>query len=170
MASDNLDPPLNELVPRAQEKHAENKKYFHKLKKKRPKQLDRLMQDLHDQEFERTDCLDCANCCKTTSPIFTDRDIARISRHLRLKEQAFISQYLQRDDDDFMVLKSAPCPFLDLNDNACLIYDVRPKACAEYPHTNRKRFVQLTNLTLKNTEVCPAVFNIVENLKKQLPL
>ena len=86
MASDNLDSPLSELVQRAQEKHAENKKYFHKLKKKRPKQLDRLMQDLHDQEFERTDCLDCANCCKTTSPIFTDRDIARISRHLRLKE------------------------------------------------------------------------------------
>ncbi len=171
MSSENkLYPPLDELAQRARKQFPETKKYFSKLKKKKPKQLDALMQGLHDEEFERTDCLDCANCCKTTSPIFTDRDIARISKHLRIKEQAFIAQYLKRDEDDFMVLKQAPCPFLDLNDHYCLIYEVRPKACSEYPHTNRKRFVQLTDLTLKNTEVCPAVFNIVENLKKQLPL
>jgi len=72
------------------------------------------------------------------------------------------------DEDDFMVLKQAPCSFLD-SDNSCLIYDARPKACREYPHTNRKKFIQLANLTIKNTEICPAVFNIVENLKKRLP-
>jgi Fe-S-cluster containining protein len=68
-----------------------------------------------------------------------------------------------------MVLKEVPCTFLD-SDNTCFIYDVRPKACSEYPHTNRRKFIQITNLTLKNTEVCPAVFNIVEELKKKLPL
>jgi hypothetical protein len=128
------------------------------------------MQDLHDDEFAKTDCLTCANCCKTSSPIFTEKDVSRIAKHFRMKEVNFISQYLQRDEDDFMVLKQAPCSFLDENDNTCTIYDVRPKACAEYPHTNRRKFIQLTNLTLKNTEVCPAVFNIVEELKKKLPL
>ncbi len=128
------------------------------------------MQDLHDEEFEKFDCLTCANCCKTTSPIFTDKDVSRISKHFRLKEINFIATYLQRDEDDFMVLKQAPCTFLDENDNTCTIYDVRPKACSEYPHTNRKKFIQLTNLTLKNTEVCPATYNIIENLKKSLPL
>jgi Fe-S-cluster containining protein len=68
-----------------------------------------------------------------------------------------------------MVLQEAPCTFLD-DDNSCSIYDVRPKACREYPHTNRKKFIQLTGLTLKNTEICPAVFNIVEELKKKFPL
>jgi hypothetical protein len=87
-----------------------------------------------------------------------------------MKEVNFISQYLQRDEDDFMVLQQAPCSFLDENDNTCTIYDVRPKACAEYPHTNRKKFIQITNLTLKNVEICPAAFNIVEELKKKLPL
>jgi len=161
---------LKRLPKRAKEKHTETKKYFTKLRKKNPKRLDLLMQELHEDEFSRTDCLTCANCCKTTSPIITNKDISRISKHLRMKEGAFINKYLQRDDDDFMVLKSAPCTFLDESDNTCFIYDVRPKACAEYPHTNRKKFVQLTNLTLKNTEVCPAVFNIVERLKKNLPL
>ncbi len=161
---------LSSLPRRAKEKYSDTKKYFNRLKKKSPKRLDLLMQELHDEEFQRTDCLTCANCCKTTSPIFTDKDIARISKHLRMKEGKFIDQYLQRDADDFMVLQSAPCTFLDTTDNTCFIYDVRPKACAEYPHTNRKKFIQLTNLTLKNTEVCPAVFNIVEELKKKLPL
>ena len=160
---------IQELPEKAKEKWVENKKYFTKLKKKQRKRLDLTMKEIHEAEFEHTDCLTCANCCKTTSPIFTEKDIQRISRHLKMKEGKFIEYYLQRDDDDFMVLKSAPCTFLN-HDNTCFIYDVRPKACSEYPHTNRKKFIQLTDLTLKNTEVCPAVFNIVETLKAKLPL
>ena len=84
-----------------------------------------------------------------------------------MKEIQFINQYLKRDADDFMVLQGTPCPFLG-NDNYCFIYDVRPKACAEYPHTDRRRFVQLTNLTMENIEICPAVYEIVEELKVQV--
>lgn len=164
-----MDKIIEELPKKAREKWKENKKYFNKLKGKQRKRLDLLMNEIHDDEFERTDCLTCANCCKTTSPIFTEKDISRISKYLKIKEHKFIDQYLQRDDDDFMVLRSAPCTFLD-HDNTCFIYDVRPKACSEYPHTNRKKFIQLTDLTLNNTEVCPAVFNIVETLKSRLPL
>lgn len=160
---------LSDLPQKAFEKKAENKKYFKKLKSKQRKRLDLLMQEIHDQEFEDTDCLTCANCCKTTSPIFTEKDISRISKFLKMKERNFVSQYLQRDEDDFMVLQTSPCTFLN-QDNSCFIYEVRPKACSEYPHTNRKKFVQLTDLTLKNTEICPAAYNIVETLKAKLPL
>lgn len=161
---------LEELPEKASKKKAETKKYFSKLKKRTPKNLDYVMQDLHDAEFKETDCLTCANCCKTTSPIFTDKDIERISKHLKMKVVEFTNTYLQRDADDFMVLKTAPCSFLDESDNTCFIYDVRPKACAEYPHTNRKKFIQITDLTLANTFVCPATFRIVEKLKETLPI
>ena len=160
---------IEELAQKANEKREETQKYFVKLKRRPRKRLDLLMTDIHNREFESTDCLACANCCKTTSPIFTEKDISRIARFLRIKEHHFIERYLMRDNDDFMVLKKAPCTFLD-TDNTCFIYDVRPKACKEYPHTNRKKFIQLTELTLKNTEVCPAVFNMMEALKKRLPL
>ena len=69
-----------------------------------------------------------------------------------------------------MVLKTAPCSFLDESDNSCFIYDERPKACAEYPHTNRKKFINISDLTVANTTVCPAAYNIVEALKKALPM
>lgn len=165
-----MDKDLENLQKLSSDKLKENKKYFQKLKKRTPKRLDLLVQEIHEKEFERTDCLTCANCCKTTSPMLTYKDIERISKHLKMKVVDFKNQYLKIDEDDFHVLKSAPCTFLDETDNTCFIYDVRPKACAEYPHTNRRKFIQLANLTIKNTEVCPATYRIVEALKKQLPL
>lgn len=164
-----LKPQLNELGKLAKDKHNENKKYFDKLKKKTPKNLDYVMQDLHEAEFKKTDCLECANCCKTTGPLFTLADIERISKHFRQKPQQFIEQYLRIDEDNDYVLQSVPCTFLEA-DNKCFIYDVRPKACRKFPHTDRKKFQQISNLTLKNVEICPAAFNIVEEMKKKMPL
>ena len=161
---------LEQLPKLAEEALKENKKYFSNLKRRTPKNLDYVMQELHNEEFKKTDCLDCGNCCKTTSPIFTDKDTERISKHLKMKVASFTEQYLERDEDDFMVLKTAPCSFLDESDNTCFIYDVRPKACAEYPHTNRRKFIGITDLTVANTAICPATYNIVEALKKRIPM
>lgn len=159
---------ITQLPKKAAEKHKENQAFFKKLKKRPPKQLDYIMQNLHDAEFEKTDCLTCANCCKTTGPLFTDKDIVRIAKHFKLKPQQFISTYLRVDEDNDYVLQSVPCTFLG-TDNYCSIYDVRPKACRAFPHTNRKKFHQISNLTLKNVAICPAAFNIVEAMKKHLP-
>ena len=158
---------LAELPLKARQAESENKAFFKRLKKRKPKGLDQLMVDLHDAEFSRTDCLTCANCCKTTGPLVTNKDIERISRRLRLKPGAFIASYLRVDEDKDYVLKSLPCHFLN-PDNSCSIYDIRPKACREYPHTDRRNIHQIGALTVKNTFICPAAFNIVESLKKRL--
>jgi hypothetical protein len=158
---------LRELPQKAAEKYQENKKFFTKLKKKPPKDLDYIMQNLHETEFQRTDCLDCGNCCKTTGPLFTNHDIERISKHLRLKPQKFIDTYLRVDEDSDYVLQQVPCSFLGA-DNYCSIYDVRPKACKEFPHTDRKKFQQISQLTLKNVAICPAAYNIVEEMKRKI--
>ncbi|MFT4833003.1 MAG: Fe-S-cluster containining protein [Psychroserpens sp.] len=164
-----MDEVLVNLPKLAKEKHAENKKFFTKLKKKPPKDLDYVMQELHEEEFQRTDCLTCANCCKTTGPLFTTADVERVAKHLRLKPQKFIDTYLRIDEDKDYVLQSVPCTFLD-TENYCMIYDVRPKACREFPHTDRKKFQQIGNLTLKNVAICPAAFNIVEEMKRRVKL
>jgi len=163
-----MDEVLKQLPLRAQEKHSANKKFFTKLKKRPPKKLDYIMQELHEAEFRITDCLTCANCCKTTGPLFTTNDVGRISKHFRMKPQKFIEQYLRIDEDNDYVLKQVPCTFLGA-DNYCSIYDVRPKACRGFPHTDRKKFHQINKLTLKNVAICPAAFNIVESLKKKIP-
>jgi len=158
-----------DLPSLAGDRKKDTKKYFQKLRKKKPRHLDQIVSEIHDEVFEEVDCLNCANCCKTTSPVFLDKDIDRIARHMGMKPADFVERYLHMDEEQDYVLNEAPCPFLG-PDNYCSIYEVRPKACREYPHTNRKRFAQVLNLTLKNTEICPAAFQVVEKLKEALPL
>jgi Fe-S-cluster containining protein len=158
---------LQSLSTKVKENQKVHRNFFIKLRKKTPKNLDAIMEKLHEEEFKKSDCLQCANCCKTTSPIFTKKDIERISKSFRIKTRQFIDTYLNLDEDQDYVLKSSPCTFL-ADDNTCNIYDVRPKACQEYPHTNRKSFEKISDLTLKNVAICPATFNIVEALRAKL--
>ena len=129
--------------------------------------IDSDFHDEHKAVFKELDCLECANCCKTTSPIFLQEDIGRISSYLKIKVGHFISKYLEMDEDGDFVLQKAPCVFL-AEDNKCKVYDVRPKACSEYPHTNRKNMIEILDITLENTVVCPAVNEIVKRMRSKL--
>lgn len=156
--------PLSELRNRALDSKPENKVFFAKLRKKKPKNLDKIVHELHNEVFQEIDCLNCANCCKSISPTLYDKDVERLAKQFKMKPSQFVDEYLYVDSEGDYVFKQTPCPFL-LPDNYCMVYENRPKACREYPHTDRKRFYQILNLTLKNTEVCPAVFDVVEKLK-----
>ena len=158
---------LQEKLREAKNNYSKNKIYFKKLQKHKKEALDAAIHPLHEEVFKKTDCLKCANCCITTGPLLTDKDIERISKNLRMKPAAFMEEYLRLDEDNDYVFKSMPCPFLG-GDHYCSIYDVRPKACREYPHTDRKNMKQILNITLKNTLVCPAVNEIFEKLRERI--
>jgi Fe-S-cluster containining protein len=160
-----MDIDLNRFKEISKNRSQENKKFLQRLKKQEARKVDNTFHEAHDEVFAETDCLTCANCCKTTSPIFYQTDIERASRFLRMKPGDFIEKYLRLDEDKDFVLKSLPCAFLGV-DNYCSIYESRPKACREYPHTDRKKMVQIMDLTYENTMVCPAVLEMVERLKK----
>jgi len=156
---------LTNLAEKARQAVPQHKALVKKLKKKKPKNLDNIVHALHEEVFSEINCLQCANCCKTLGPRITDHDIARLAKHLKLKPGKFIESYLRLDEDNDYVFKEMPCPFL-MPDNYCMVYEHRPKACREYPHTDRKRFYQALDITLKNTATCPAVFEIMEQLKQ----
>lgn len=155
---------INQFHKSSQKQAPENKKFLTRLKKADPRNLDKVFHETHDQVFAEMDCLDCANCCKTTSPIFYQTDVDRLAKSLRMKPGAFIEKYLRVDEDKDLVLQQSPCPFL-LSDNRCSVYEDRPKACREYPHTDRRKMVQVMDLTYKNTLVCPAVLEMVARIK-----
>lgn len=142
----------------------EKQKQFRQLlqrsdKNKILKQLPRL----HEEAFEKINCLECANCCKNYSPRFKTPDVKRISKHLGLKESEFIDRYLKVDEDGDFVVKSTPCPFLG-SDNYCSIYEVRPSDCARFPYTDEDIIVKRQALTLKNSTFCPIVFYVLDKL------
>jgi uncharacterized protein len=141
------------------------KSFFKELKKWDKALLDETFHKKHKEVFQRVDCLQCANCCKTTSPIIEQDDITRISKFLKIPASEFIQKYITMDEDGDFVMQQTPCVFLD-DKNYCKIYDARPKACSEYPHTNRKKMYQILDITFENTFVCPAVAEIVAEMRK----
>lgn len=149
------------------QKQKEHRKFLATLKKKAPKNLDKIVQEVHTEVFREIDCTKCANCCKILGPLFTESDISRIAKHFRMRLPVFEDMYLRVDEDNDKVFKSMPCPFLG-EDNLCSIYDIRPKACREFPHTDRKKIYQINHLTIQNTLICPAVYLFVEKLQERL--
>lgn len=140
-------------------------RYFKKNKKSIEK-MDVQIHALHDRYSAEIDCLSCGNCCRSLGPRITDKDVDRLAKHLRMKAVDFVAQYLRTDEDGDMVFKTMPCPFLGA-DNYCAVYENRPKACREYPHTDRKKFYQIYMLSVENASTCPIVYKVLEDIVKR---
>ena len=154
-----------ELKLAAHKTSKENKKFLKDIKPGKANLLDKLTHHENDKVFAKINCLDCGYCCKYLGPRITDKDIQSISRFLGLKPSEFEKKYLITDEDNDQIFSSLPCPFIE-NDNFCSIYEHRPKACRDYPHTHQPDILRKKEIHLKNIEICPAVFEIFENLKK----
>lgn len=136
---------------------------FYKKHKNRLAKMDTIVHLLHDSHSEAIDCLSCANCCRSLGPAIYDKDIERMAKALKIKPSKVLDTYLKIDEDGDYVFKSMPCPFL-MDDNYCSIYESRPKACREYPHTDRKNFAQIYKLTVKNSSTCPIAYEVLKEL------
>ncbi len=155
------------LTKLAEKADASTQRWIVAFNKKNASKLDDAAHSIHQKVFADIDCLECANCCKGISPTLYDKDIERLAKAARLKSSDFIEKYLRIDEDNDYVFRQTPCPFLDA-DNYCIVYANRPKACREYPHTDRKRFYQILKLTHTNTYVCPAAYYVLDGLKKSV--
>ena len=152
----------SEKIPAELRKHGDVlRKTIKDLKKRKPKNLDEKFDEIHEEVFNEIDCLTCGNCSKTTSPMLFEKDIERLAGALKMRIGAFVETYLYLDTDGLYALKQTPCPFLGV-DNYCSVYDARPKACREYPHTNQRKMHTLISLAEKNMSICPAVLEIIK--------
>src|SRR6188768_4235112 len=98
-----------DLLENWAKKAAERQKIYKQfLQKAEPRKVLRQLPALHEEAFSRINCLDCAACCKNYSPRFKTPDIKRISKHLKMKESAFIETYLNLDNEGDYVVKTKP--------------------------------------------------------------
>ena len=153
------------LKQQAASEHKQNQLLIKNLKKLGAAELDECIHALHEKYEEEIDCLECGNCCKSISPAMKDRDVERIAKYLKVKASELVADHLEIDDEGDYVFRSQPCPFIG-EDNNCSVYPARPKACREYPHTDRNRQHQILNTSKKNIAVCPIVYAIFKELRK----
>ena len=154
----------NDSLQNWEKKSSEKQKLYKRFLEKADKnKVLKQLPALHEEAFEKIDCLQCANCCRNYSPRFKTPDIKRISKHLRMKEGEFIDSYLTLDEDGDYVARTAPCPFLGA-DNFCSIYTERPSDCVRFPYTDEDVFIKRQQITLKNSSFCPIVYYVLEKL------
>ncbi|MBI3139197.1 MAG: YkgJ family cysteine cluster protein [Sphingobacteriales bacterium] len=151
---------LQNWEKKSKERQKLYKQYLHRADKNT---VLRQLPGFHEEAFSKVDCLQCANCCKNFSPRFKTPDIKRISKHLRMRESAFIETYLKVDEEGDYVLRSSPCPFLGAG-NYCSIYDQRPSDCQRFPYTDEDVIIKRQPLTLKNSTFCPITYYVLEKL------
>ncbi|HLI93024.1 MAG TPA: YkgJ family cysteine cluster protein [Puia sp.] len=142
--------------------------FLTRLEKNVPRGLQHAAANADQAAWQRTDCRDCANCCKTMSPTYTKNDISRISAHLGMSEKAFKDKWLYKDKTGDWMNVSQPCQFLDTATNLCKIYEVRPGDCAGFPHHNKKLGPDYMHVFKQNVEFCPVTYRMVQALMENL--
>ncbi|MDP9229779.1 MAG: YkgJ family cysteine cluster protein [Bacteroidota bacterium] len=158
------DPLLNNWEQKSKEHQKDYRQFLRRADKNK---VLKQLPGLHDEAFEKIECLHCANCCKNYSPRFKTPDIKRISKHLKMRESDFIEKYLKVDEEGDFVARSLPCPFLG-TDNYCSIYDKRPSDCHRFPYTDEDVFIKRQQLTLKNSSFCPITYFVLEKLMQEV--
>lgn len=164
-------PPVNlrSFNQKARFRKTSMRRFLSKLEKNPPRGLDKTIAGLEKEVWAETDCLSCANCCKTMTPTYNKRDLKRISAHFDMTVEAFKKKYLrqERGGPRDWLNKSTPCQFLNLKDHKCSIYTIRPDDCAGFPHLSKK-FKDYVHIHKQNVEYCPATFKLVEKLQEVL--
>jgi Fe-S-cluster containining protein len=163
---DDLQPvDLRKFKKKALANKGRMRRFLTKLEAKPPRMLDKTIGIVEAEVWLETDCLSCANCCKTMTPTFTPADLKRISSHFGQTVDQFQKQWLKRErggERDWLN-KTEPCQFLNLADNKCSIYEIRPADCAGFPHL-RRRFKDYVHIHKQNVEYCPATYRLVEKM------
>jgi Fe-S-cluster containining protein len=157
------------------EKKANENERFRRFMKSRD-HSDRILRRIAEGIQDQIDCTQCANCCRTSTTEVTDRDIERLSKHLRISKEKFIDGYTQLDEDplfktterNLKFTKDTGCVFLD--GNLCSVYDARPDICQRYPHMVRGNgsIASRRGSLIARASVCPITYNCLEAFKDHM--
>ncbi len=129
--------------------------------------VDNLVFEISERVWKKTDCTACGNCCREMSPTLSETDVERLEVRLGVNASEFASKYLKQAEPSEgapWIMRERPCPFL--KDNCCSVYEHRPDACRAYPHLHTPDFTSRTLSMVGRLSVCPAVFEVWEELKR----
>ena len=131
-----------------------------------PDELDKQFRRLHEELFSKYDCNACRNCCKQFYGTLSEEDLSRCAGHLGMDPEEFKTKYFVLNPAGTYETKHKPCDFLQ-EDGSCLLGDSKPEDCADFPFTNRPDRIGSLIGIVENISVCPVLFEIMEQLKKE---
>lgn len=153
-----------EISAEANKRKVENIYFKKELKKFSSEIVDGWVAKLNAHYEKVIDCKVCGNCCSKLEPGVEDNEIEKLAEAMMEDPVSF-----RRNRIDFdgraLYLKTKPCLFL--KDCKCTVYEIRPAACAGFPHLDQPHF-KYKQSVWANYEICPIVYEVVEGLKRAL--
>ena len=140
------------------------RRFLTRLEKNPPRLLDQFTPEVEKDVWKEVSCLSCSNCCRSMTPTYTLTDMKRISSHFGMTVEEFKTKWLYKDRTGDWMNRKRPCQFLNLSDNKCSIYAIRPSDCAGFPHLAKRKMVDYIHVHKQNVEFCPATHTMVEKL------
>lgn len=157
---------MNKIELLGKQNEEENFRFRRFLKNQDPEEVDKVVHQLHNRITNQIDCTECGNCCNSLRPGVTNQEIERLAGMDGMKPRDFEDEFVEEDSGQDKCLKDTPCKYL--KDKKCTIYSQRPNACKSYPHTHKPKFTSRTFVMIQNYGICPIVFNLMEELKREL--
>jgi uncharacterized protein len=158
---------IEKSARRAYQKKREISLFLKTLNRKKPKNLLQITKETDKEVWQEIDCQKCAHCCKTMTPTFTKPEVKKIAASINLTYEEYFEKYLMIDaDNGDIVNRNTPCQHLR-KDNRCGVYEIRPFDCSSFPHTNRKDFLDQSEVFVNNLHRCPATLSMMEKLMKK---
>jgi Fe-S-cluster containining protein len=160
---------LVQIRLQGEKKRPENERFRKYLKSH--SHSDRALRHIAEEIEEQIDCTACANCCKSATVTFADRDVERLARYLHITPAKFIADYTGQSAEEGRILRRTAeksCVFLE--GNLCSVYDARPDTCRRFPHLVRGQGSIASRMWqfIDRACYCPIVFNSLEAFKDTL--
>lgn len=128
--------------------------------------LDALVHEILAEVAPAIDCRTCANCCLKMCISLDDQDIERVAKRLGISAEEFERDHVAADSDyGEKFMPEEPCPLL--GGTLCTVYEDRPTVCREFPHLDKDGFRSRLLGVFGSAEICPIVFNVLEELKRR---
>lgn len=162
----NIETNLNTILQFSQNIEQENVAFIDFLKQENGLELDNKVKELNETITSKIDCTACGNCCKTLLINVSEKEADNLSDFLKMNRKCFEEKYIEKGSNGMMLMNTIPCSFL--NDNKCTVYEHRFEGCKEFPAMHLSNFKERLFTTFMHYARCPIIFNIIEQLKKEL--
>ncbi len=158
---------LKQLAEENAQEDYEFRQFLKHHRKLRSEKVDRLVVGISEEVWKTIDCTTCGNCCREVSPLVNEVEVEQLACPQHMARAEFASNYLKPTEggqEAPWTMRDRPCPFL--KDNRCTVYQSRPANCRDYPYLDKPDFTSRTLSMIGRLEVCPAVFEVWEQLKR----
>jgi Fe-S-cluster containining protein len=155
---------LKKIKSIAAEKEVENDRFKIFLKQRDAVAIDTIVHQLNETITPQIDCTQCGNCCKSLMINVTITETDSLAAKLNMSLQDVKEKYIEESEQGQLIMNTIPCHFLA--GTSCSIYENRFNECREFPHLHKPNFTGRLFGTLMHYEMCPIIFNVVEQLKE----